>query len=223
MIEHVGKMKTLDLIHKYKVISIIRGLSPEYILKTVQALYDGGIRLVEVTFNQKSKTCIEDGMKSISIIKKNFGDDITVGAGTVMNLEQVCAAKNAEATYILAANVNKEVIKLANALDMVSIPGAYTPTEIAEAYEAGADIIKLFPASEMGISYIKAITAPLNHIPMMAVGGINESNMMDFLNIGLNGVGVGSNIVKNSIVLEGKYNEITKRAKLYTNQINTFF
>lgn len=223
MIEHVGKMKTLDLIHKYKVISIIRGLAPEYILKTVQALYDGGIRLVEVTFNQKSKTCIEDGMKSISIIKKNFGDDITVGAGTVMNLEQVLAAKNAEATYILAANVNKEVIKLANALDMVSIPGAYTSTEIAEAYEAGADIIKLFPATEMGINYIKAITAPLNHIPMMAVGGINESNMMDFINIGLNGVGVGSNIVKNSIVLEEKYNEITKRAKLYTNQIETFF
>ena len=102
---------------------------------------------------------------------------------------------------------------------MVSIPGAFTPTEIATAYNAKANFVKLFPAGILGMDYIKAICSPLNHIPIVAVGGVNENNLKDFFAVGVKAVGVGSNIVKVSLINEGRYDELEALARKYVCQL----
>ena len=128
-------------------------------------------------------------------------------------------ARDAGAKYIISPNTDEKVIKKTNECGMVSIPGALTPTEIQYAHACGADFVKLFPADNLGIGYIKAVLAPLSHIKLLAVGGVNENNLKDFLNVGVKGVGIGSNITKKELIKQGQYDEITKLAKKYTIQI----
>ncbi len=207
-------------IDQYKIIAIVRGIEKKYILDTTKALYEGGIRLLEITFNQKSPSCIEDTQMAIEMVKGEFGDRMRVGAGTVLTREQVDAAYNVGAEFILSAVMNKEIIQYANELGLVSIPGALTPTEIELAYSYGADYIKVFPAGDLGISYLKSIKAPLSHIPMTAVGGVGINNIRDFLAIGINVIGLGSNLVNPKLIKEGKFKEITDLARQFTQLIS---
>jgi 2-dehydro-3-deoxyphosphogluconate aldolase/(4S)-4-hydroxy-2-oxoglutarate aldolase len=213
------KEKTIELILKNKIIAIMRNVEPKKIVKTAEALYNGGIRLIEVTFNQNSATGIEDTIASIGMIASNFGDTICVGAGTVVNVKQLSAANESEAQYIISPNASSEIIKKTVDFGMVSIPGAMSPTEIVNAYNDGADFVKVFPAANLGVSYIKAISSPLNFIPLLAVGGINEKNCSEFLNTGLAGVGIGGDLVNLKLIQEDKFDELTILAKKYTEQI----
>ena len=111
------------------------------------------------------------------------------------------------------------IIKKTKALKALSIPGVFTPTEIANAYDVGADYVKIFPAGELGPNYIKTVRGPISHIPMLAVGGINKENIKDYLSVGIEGVGIGSNIVDRNLIDQGKFEELTKLAKEYTEQI----
>ncbi len=214
------KANVIDLIKKHKVISIVRGVNRNDIIKLCGALYDGGIKLVEVTFNQKSKTCISDTCEAINAICKEFGEKICVGAGTVLSAEQCEAAYNAGAKYMISPNFDVKVVKKANELGAVSIPGVLTPTEAVNAHNCGADFIKLFPAGDLGLGYIKSLCAPLNHINFLAVGGINDENLAAFLKTGIYGVGVGSNIVNTKLIAENKFDEIKILARKYTTQID---
>lgn len=207
----------IDTIKKYKVIAIVRNVAPDNILETARALFDGGIRLMEVTFNQSSSTCEEDTQKSIRTISENFGDKVCVGAGTVMTEKQVEAAVNAGAKYIISPNTDADVIRKTKELGAVSIPGVFSPSEITAAYKMGADFVKIFPADVLGVSYIKAVTSPISHIPILAVGGINEENLAEYMRTGICGVGVGSNLVNNKLISQGKFSELTKLAEKYTN------
>lgn len=216
-----NKKTVLEWIRTYKIITIIRGIQTEKILKTVQALYDGGIRLLEITFDQNSSRCVEDTALAIERICDAFGDKVCVGGGTVLNKEQVDAAGRAGAQFILSPNTDPEVIGYARDLGLATIPGALTPSEVVKAYCSGADFVKLFPAEILGIPYMKSIFSPLNHIPMIAVGGINEKNMNEFLSIGFKGVGVGSNMVRQSLIEAGRYDEITRFAKCYTDALRS--
>jgi len=209
----------IDLIKKYKIVTIIRGISPDKIVKTAEALYNGGIRLIEVTFDQTKAIDNMDTFNAIKELTEVFGEKIGVGAGTVMTEDQLDTAYRAGAKYIISPNADPAIIKKTKELGLVSIPGVFTPTEIASAYKFGADIVKVFPAAELGAGYIKAIRAPLKHIPMMAVGGINEKNMSEYFSAGVCSIGIGSNIVKESLVNEGKYEEITRLARLYTENL----
>ena len=132
-----------------------------------------------------------------------------------MTAEQVRLAVKAGAQYIISPNVDEEVIKETKNLNKISIPGAFTPTETAYAYKLGADIVKLFPAGELGAGYIKAVKAPLKHIPVVAVGGVNPENCADFIKAGAIGVGCGGNLVSAKLVEEGRFDEITAVAKQY--------
>ncbi len=207
----------IDTIKKYKVIAIVRNVAPDNILETARALFDGGIRLMEVTFNQSSSTCEEDTQKSIRTISENFGDKVCVGAGTVMTEKQVEAAVNAGAKYIISPNTDADVIRKTKELGAVSIPGVFSPSEITAAHKIGADFVKIFPADVLGVSYIKAVTSPISHIPILAVGGINEENLAEYMRTGICGVGVGSNLVNNKLISQGKFSELTKLAEKYTN------
>ena len=129
----------------------------------------GGIRLIEITFDQRGAP--EDTANAIRLVAQNYSGDVCVGAGTVMATAQLAAAIAAGANYIISPNVNLEVIHETKRSGLVSIPGALTPSEIACAHENGADFVKVFPASAMGLEYIKAIRAPVSNIPLLAVGG----------------------------------------------------
>ena len=197
----------------------MRGIHPDMIIPAAQALYNGNIRLIEVTFDQASANCERETAKAIASLYRHFGDKLLVGAGTVMNTSQVEAAVNAGAKYIISPNTDIEVIKKTVSMKAVSIPGALSPTEIAMAYSAGADFVKIFPAGEFGIGYFKAVKAPLNHIPLIAVGGIDENNMNDFFAAGAAGIGVGSNIVNKKLINEGKFKELALLARKYQERI----
>lgn len=211
----------INSILEHKIIAIIRKVDMDKILYTAEALYNGGIRFMEVTFDQSGDFSESYTTDQIALLKESFGKDLYVGAGTVMTPKQVEAAYHAGARYIISPNTDKAVINKTLELGMVSIPGAVTPTEIQQAHAFGADFVKLFPAGELGLDYIKAVLAPLNHIKMLAVGGINENNLKDFLNTSLKGVGIGSNIVKNGLIVQGKYDQITALTKKYTSQTNS--
>lgn len=211
--------EVVKAIYGNRIVAIVRGVAPGDIVKTARALYDGGIRLLEITFNQASATGIPDTESSIRMVKEVLGDKMCVGAGTVMAEEQAEAAAAAGADFALAPDTNVEVIKRMVSLGMVAVPGAMTPSEIAAAYRAGADIVKLFPAGVLGLSYAKAVRGPINQVPLMAVGGIDLGNYRDFLNQGFCSVGIGGNIVKNDAIKAGRFEEITELAKQYTEQI----
>ncbi len=196
-----------------KIIAIVRGISSKYILDTVKALSEGGINAVEITFDQKDKEKYLDTAISIDLVRAHFGDKIMLGAGTVTNEETVEFAKKSGATYIISPDVNEKVIRKTKELSLISIPGAFTPTEIMTAYSYGADIVKMFPAGVMGSAYIKAVCAPINHIPVMAVGGVTPQNIKEFIKAGAVGAGVGGSLVDVSAIESGDFNKVVAIAK----------
>ena len=217
--KEVDKMKEqiVKKILENKVIAIIRGLSPEDAVKTAKAFAAGGIRLIEVTFNQAKPESFPDTAKSIAAIKREC-DGVNVGAGTVLSCEQVDIAKNAGAEFIISPDADEAVIRHTVASGLVSIPGAYTATEIKRAHDAGADFVKVFPCLENATAYIKAIRAPLSHIKLLAVGGVTLDNAADFLSAGCVGVGVGSSLVNKEFIKNGEYDKLTDLAKAFVEK-----
>jgi 2-dehydro-3-deoxyphosphogluconate aldolase/(4S)-4-hydroxy-2-oxoglutarate aldolase len=209
----------IDGIKEHKIIAIVRGVALDDIVPAAQALKQGGIRLLEVTFNQSSSTGEQDTEEAIRRLCGMFGDEMIIGAGTVVSERQTVIAVEAGAKYIISPNTDAAVITKTLELGAVSIPGALTPTEVTHAYALGAHFVKLFPAGNLGIGYIKAIRAPLSHIPLLAVGGVNETNLIDFFKAGINGVGVGANIVNNKLISGKRFDELTALARLYTSQL----
>ena len=210
----------IERILEKKIIAIVRGLDTRYLLPLVQALHNGGISLVEVTFNQKDPDSWKDTCNGIRRIAEEFGGRVAVGAGTVLTKQQVDLARGAGAQYIISPDANPEVIRYTRAVGAVSLPGGMTPTEITAALEAGADFVKLFPVGVLGAPYVKAIRAPLSHARMLAVGGVNEKNAADFLRAGCVGIGVGGNLVNADWIAEGAFDRIEALAKAYVNAVN---
>lgn len=203
-----------------KIIAIVRGIPSEQIAGLAAALEKGGVQCIEVTFDQSSEARAKDTLVAIRRIKESLGEAVCVGAGTVMSVEQVQQAAEAGAEYMISPNVNEAVIHETKRLGKVSIPGAMTATEAAFAYQCGADIVKLFPAGLLGPAYVKAIKAPLKHIPVTAVGNVNVDNCAAFIQAGAIGVGVGGSLVSAQLVKEGRFDEITEIARSYVAALN---
>ena len=206
-------------IEKNKIIVIMRGFTEEQLINSVEAMEKGGIRLVEVTFDQTGKVSDETTASYINAIKKRFEGRVRVGAGTVMTEAQAELAFRAGAEFIISPDCYEGVIKKTRELGMVSIPGVFTPTEAANAHRFGADFAKLFPNSEVNISYLKALAVPLSHIKFLAVGGVNADNLKEYLEAGAKGIGVATAIADKKSIFAGDYEDITRRAKLFTNKI----
>lgn len=202
-----------DMILKHKIIVIMRTVETEVLLPTVRALYEGGIRFAEVTFDQSGRYSFQYTGNQIEKLKEIYGKTMRIGAGTVLNEEQVKIAYDAGAEYIISPNTDRDVIEKTRSLDLVSIPGAMTPTEIQNAHLYGADFVKVFPAGVMGEGYFRDVLAPLSHVKLIATGGIEAENLASYLQAGAVGAGVGSGIVKKKLLAEGKYDEITMLAK----------
>jgi 2-dehydro-3-deoxyphosphogluconate aldolase/(4S)-4-hydroxy-2-oxoglutarate aldolase len=206
----------MEWIDHDRIIAIVRGLAPEPMVALADALLRGGVRLVEITFNQAQPDSWADTARSIRLIGERFAGRMLAGAGTVMTLEQLRLAADAGARYIISPNVDVAVIRETRKLGLASLPGALTPTEIAAAHDAGADAVKVFPAGSLGPDYIRAIRAPLCHIPLLAVGGVTEKNCAGFVAAGCAGVGVGGNLVNKQWIQDGKFDDITALARTYT-------
>lgn len=199
-----------------KVIAIVRGVYGEDCLKLAQALQRGGIRMMEVTFDQSKPAELERTSDTVRMIGEQLGESMLLGAGTVTSVHMVELAKQAGAKFIVSPNTNEAVIRAAKAAGMVTMPGALTPTEVLEAHSYGADFVKLFPASSMGPGYLKAIRSPLNHVRLLAVGGVDEKNAAEYLKAGAVGVGVGGNLVNKQWIAAGEFDKITALAQEYT-------
>ncbi len=211
------KKEVLKCIGDSRVIVIVRKLKDEFLIPTAEAMYRGGIRLIEITFDPAGVFSEETTLRQIELLRSRFGSELHIGAGTVLTPRQAEAAHSAGASFIISPNTDPSVIAVTNALDMVSIPGAMTPTEILQANRAGADLVKIFPAAELGVEYFRAVLAPLNHIKVIAVGGIDDRNMRAFLEAGAVAVGAGSCIVRRDAIEEGEFNEITLHARRMTD------
>lgn len=207
--------KVIQEIRRYKIVAIVRGMEPELCVALSEALYAGGIRLMEITFDQKGKIPFEETAEAVSKLRKKWEDQMQIGAGTVLFMNQLYMAKEAGAGYIVTPNTNPAIIREAKKLDMAVLAGAMTPSEIEAAYEAGADLVKIFPVTAVGMEYLKAVQAPLGHIPMLAVGGVNEKNISEFLKAGMVGAGVGGNLVNPRLVMNGEFDQITTLARQY--------
>lgn len=212
-------MTTLQWVKNRRIIAIVRGLSSEYMIGLANALYEGGIDLIEVTFNQAKPGTWKETADAIRAIGTSMDGKMLAGAGTVLNDEQLRMAIDAGAKYIVTPNVDPELISKVKAAGLCSFPGALTPSEIMIAHKAGADAVKVFPAGNLGPSYIKAIKAPLSHIPLMAVGGVNEKNTADFIRAGCCGVGVGGNLVNKEWIANGDWDKITFLAKEFRKAV----
>ncbi len=202
-------------IEEKKIIVIVRGVEKNKLIPLAEAMYKGGIRFLEITYSADKKVSDEETAENIKMLSEHFGGRMYIGAGTVLTEEQVALTKKAGGQFIISPDMVPEVIRKTKELGMISIPGAVTPSEITTAVKSGADFVKLFPANNLGAAYIKAITAPLCNVKLLAVGGIDENNMSEYLKAGVCGFGIGGNVVKKQLIDAGDFAAIEKLAEKY--------
>lgn len=206
----------IEWIEREKLIAIVRGLQPRQCSAVAKALYAGGIRLMEITYDQKSPASWQDTAAAIGALSKEYEGRMFIGAGTVTCPALVELTAKAGGRFIISPDVDEEVINKTRKLGLVSMPGAMSPSEIKAAHNAGADFVKLFPAGSLGSAYLKAVKAPLSHIKLLAVGGVNEENAAGFLKAGAVGLGVGGNLANRAWIDAGEYQKLTAAAKAMT-------
>ena len=209
-------MSVLQEMVEAKIISIIRGVPSSSIVPAVEALARGGVRFVEVTYRPGDEAACADTLQSIALLKEKFYPSLHIGAGTVLTVKQVEDAAAAGAEFMISPNTNVDVIRRTKELGLLSLPGAYTPTEAELAWESGADIVKIFPASGLGPAYFKAVKSSLSQLRLSAVGGVSEQNIHEFLAAGVESFGIGNNLVSAERVARGAWQEIEAAAAFYT-------
>ena len=210
-----------SVVREKRIVAIIRGFASETCLRLAEAYAKGGIGLVEVTFAQNASETWKDTAAAIATIKERFAGDIRVGAGTVLTEEHLSMCEQAGGEYMITPNVNISLIRECVRRGMVAMPGALTPSEAVDAWEAGASFVKIFPAGTLGPGYIKAMRAPLSHIPFLAVGGIGPDNVADFMKAGCVGAGVGGNLTNKEWIAAGAWGKIADVAKQLVERSKT--
>lgn len=207
------KQDVIQAIAEKKIMCIVRGFYFEEALGLAKALVKGGVSLMEVTFDQFDKAEQKKTADTLRLLNKELGGEMCFGAGTVTSVAMAKMAYEAGAKFIVSPDTNPDVIEATVAMDMVSIPGALTPTEIKHAYDLGADFVKVFPACNMGVSYFKNIHAPLPQVRMLAVGGVSADDAKDYLAAGCSGIGVAGCLFKKDWIKNGEWDKITEAAK----------
>lgn len=209
----------INTIEKEKIIVIVRGVENGKLLPLAEAMYKGGIRLLEITYSADGRVPDEKTAENIKLLSEHFENRMYIGAGTVLNEEQVELTERAGGKFIISPDTYPDVIKRTKELGMVSIPGALSPSEIQLAHRSGADFVKMFPITNLGVGYVKAVKAPLSHIKLLAVGGVDENNISEYLRAGVCGFGIGSNIVSKKLIDGNDYEGITELAEKYVSAV----
>lgn len=209
----------ISAVKEHRLIVIVRGVAPDRLIDLGEAMYRGGVRLLEVTYSAVGAPSDEQTAESISALSKHFEGRMLIGAGTVISERQVELTARAGGKFIISPDANEAVIRKTRELGLVSMPGALTPTEITAAHRAGADFVKLFPIGNMGADYVKAVRAPLSHVSLLAVGGIDLGNIAEYRAAGVVGFGIGSSIVRKDMIERGDLEGICELAKKYVEAV----
>src|SRR5438876_10377236 len=198
------------------IVAVIRAESPDLLVDVAEALVAGGVEVSEVTLNVPRAT------KVLEEVAEKLGSRVLLGAGTVLDTETARAAILAGAEFVVSPAVNVGVIKLCRRYSKLVMPGALTPTEVVTAWQAGADIVKIFPSELTGPQYIKALRAPLPQIRMMPTGGVNLHTAEDFLKAGACALGIGGSLVEPKAVAAGDLKRIESLARQYVEIVKRF-
>jgi len=189
------------------VVAIVRLSSSESLMNVAESIAKGGVRYIEFTMTTPG------ALATLEQVSERFGDDVVFGAGTVLDSETARAAILAGAKFIVAPNLNVDMITLCNRYSVPAMPGALTPTEIMQAWDAGAAVVKIFPARAFGPRYIKDVLAPLPQVKLAPVGGVSLDNVTDYIAAGSACVGVGSSLVNNVLIADKNWDALTERAR----------
>lgn len=192
---------------KNKVVAVIRMKDPANLVKVIEALMIGGVTGIELTMT------IPNALEAIKTASQEFGDKILLGVGSVTNTKMASDAIDAGAEFVVCPVYKPQVVEDVLGRDKVVIPGCFTPTEIQNAYEQGADFVKVFPADNLGMSFIKSVKAPLPHLNLIPTGGVTIDNAIDWINHGACAVGIGSALVDNKAIENGDFGLLTEKAK----------
>ncbi|AFZ69473.1 bifunctional 4-hydroxy-2-oxoglutarate aldolase/2-dehydro-3-deoxy-phosphogluconate aldolase [Deinococcus peraridilitoris] len=203
----------LELIEQHRLIAILRGVPPQHAPKLAEHLHGAGVRLLEVALSDAF------GVPALQAIQQHFGHDLHLGAGTITTPERAEAARQAGATYILTPHLIPDVNTYARQHQLGLISGATTPTEIQQARAQGSEVVKLFPAGNLGAGYVKSLLGPYPDLPILAVGAITEDNLQDFMKAGVVGVGLGSYLTSTDWS-RPDYSLLQKRARRVLQQLH---
>lgn len=204
---------TLDRLHEQGVIAVLRGPSPELTLKMVEALIEGGIRAIEITYTTPEADTVVEKLVGL------HGGDLVVGMGTLRTPEHADRAKGAGAAFVVSPHLEENLAGAMNRTGLVTMFGALTPSEVVRAHALGSNVVKLFPGSLGGPGYLKALRGPLPDIPLMPTGGVSLDNVADWLQAGAFAVGAGSNLCPTDWAREGRFDAISERAAEFVAEI----
>jgi 2-dehydro-3-deoxyphosphogluconate aldolase / (4S)-4-hydroxy-2-oxoglutarate aldolase len=210
----MNKEVSLTLIRETGIIAIMRAQNSDQLIAAADAIQRGGVRVIEVTMTTPG------ALEVIAEAKRRYGTEVLFGAGTVLDPETARSAILAGADYIVAPTLNFKTIALCKRYSIPIIPGCYSPTEMLTAWEAGADMIKLFPASLGGPDLVKSILAPLPQLQIVPVGGVTLSNTAEFIEKGAAALGVGNNLINQKLIDAGDLNELARRASAFIEQVH---
>jgi 2-dehydro-3-deoxyphosphogluconate aldolase/(4S)-4-hydroxy-2-oxoglutarate aldolase len=197
------------------VVPVVRTATAESAIKSIEALYRGGIRAAEITMT------VPGAIKALEKLADQFGDQIVLGAGTVLDPETARACMLAGAQFFVTPNLKASTIEMVKRYSKIIMPGALTPTEVVTAWEAGADVVKIFPCGNVGgPKYIKALKGPFPQIEMVPTGGVNLDTTAEFLRAGACAVAVGGELIDAKTIQEGKYDVFEERARQYLAEVS---
>jgi 2-dehydro-3-deoxyphosphogluconate aldolase/(4S)-4-hydroxy-2-oxoglutarate aldolase len=200
------KNETLDALLASGVVAVIRMKDPERLSKVVIAIREGGVKCIEITMT------VPGAVEVIAALVKTAPPDVIVGAGTVTDRGTANDVVSAGAKFVVSPVFRLDVVTVTKAAGAVAIPGCYTPTEILTAWEAGADIVKVFPATSLGPNYFKDVAGPFPHIRLMPTGGVTVDNVGEWVKAGAVAVGIGSDLLDKKAIAEGRYEVLTEKA-----------
>ncbi|OPA73872.1 2-dehydro-3-deoxyphosphogluconate aldolase [Paenibacillus selenitireducens] len=206
-------MDVTSVLLEKKIVAIFRGITDQQADAAAHALVDGGISLMEVTMNT------DGALPIISRWREQWDGIAYIGAGTVLNVSMAQEAIAAGAQFLISPNLDEDVIAYGAERGIDVWPGVMTPTEIVRAWSAGAKLVKLFPMGFLGLSYLREVRAPLNHIPMMATGGVDLNNIADTFSAGASAVGLGTKLVRPDLLARGDYAQMTANARAYVEAV----
>ena len=209
------KEKTLARIRELGLLAVIRGPSLEVTLETVDALIEGGVLGIEITYTTPQAA------KVVKTLDEKFGEKILLGMGTLTQIEQVDEAKSAGARFIVSPHLETSLAEAMVASGLGVMIGALTPSEVTQAFNMGSDVVKVFPGSLGGPGYMKALRGPFPDIPMMPTGGVNPDNLVAWFQAGAVAVGAGSSLCPSSWAKEGRFDDITQRAKEFVAAVES--
>ena len=214
----MDRKEIIKKIDSCKIVVILRGFTTQELIGTVGALEKGGIYCCEITYDSLGKTPDDAIAEQIRVLTEKY-PEMCIGAGTVLTEKQVELTAKAGGKFIISPDTNPDVIKKTIACEMVSIPGAFTPSEATLADRSGADFVKLFPNAEVNPSYIKTVSLPLSHIKFLAVGGVNLENIPLYIKNGACGFGIATAIANKKLIAEEKFDEIADIARQYADAV----